>query len=65
VIVARPAGLLSADAIRSTAREYERALRSFGVDAQSVLPLFTTRPDWDVKARVLTDQYSPANLLNH
>jgi spermidine synthase len=34
------------------------------VDARSVLPLFTTAPDWDTTARVLTDQYSPANLLN-
>jgi spermidine synthase len=65
VIVARPAGLPSAGAIREKALEYELVLRSFGVDALSVLPLFTTRPDWDTKARVLTDQYSPANLLNH
>jgi hypothetical protein len=26
--------------------------------------MFSTRPDWDTKARVLTDQYSPSNLLN-
>jgi spermidine synthase len=65
VIVARPAGLPSAGAIREKALEYELVLRGFGVDSLSVLPLFTTRPDWDTKARVLTDQYSPANLLNH
>lgn len=65
VIVARPAGLPPADAIRGKALEYELVLRGFGVDAQSVLPLFTSRPDWDTRARVLTDQYSPANLLNH
>ncbi len=64
VIVARPAGLPNADAIRTKSLEYELVLRSFGVDAQSMLPLFTTRPDWDTSARVLTDQYSPANLLN-
>jgi spermidine synthase len=34
------------------------------VDSQSLLPLFSTRADWDSAARVLTDQYSPANLLN-
>jgi len=65
VIVARPAGLPDADAIRTKALEYELVLRGFGVDAQSVLTLFNTKPDWDTKARVLTDQYSPANLLNH
>jgi spermidine synthase len=28
------------------------------------LRLFSTAADWDRDARVLTDQYSPANLLN-
>jgi spermidine synthase len=65
VIVARPAGLPSADAIRTKSLQYELVLRSFGVDAQSMPALFSTRPDWDTSARVLTDQYSPANLLNH
>ncbi len=64
VIVARPAGLPSAEQLRARALLYEPVLRGFGVDVQSVLPLFTTRVDWDTKARVLTDQYSPANLLN-
>jgi spermidine synthase len=65
VVVARPAGLPDEASLRARAQEYEKVLSTFGVDAQSVLPMFTTRPDWDVKARVLTDQYSPANLLNH
>jgi spermidine synthase len=64
VIVARPAGLPDEGAIRQKALEYGLALQSFGVDSQSLLPLFTTRTDWDTGARVLTDQYSPANLLN-
>jgi spermidine synthase len=37
---------------------------TFGVDTDRVLPLITTRRDWRTDARVLTDQYSPANLLN-
>jgi spermidine synthase len=57
--------LPSADAIHDKALEYDLVLRGFGVDAQSMPALFTTRPDWDTRARVLTDQYSPANLLNH
>jgi spermidine synthase len=64
VIVARPAGLPTAEQLRVRALQYELSLRGFGVDIQSVLPLFTTTADWDTKARVLTDQYSPANLLN-
>jgi spermidine synthase len=64
VIVARPDGLPSAAQLRERAEQYETALREFGVDIYAVLGLFNTRVDWDTKARVLTDQYSPANLLN-
>jgi spermidine synthase len=65
VVVARPAGLPDEAQLRARAQEYQLVLRGFGVDALAVLPLFTTRMDWDTTARVLTDQYSPANLLNH
>lgn len=65
VVVARPAGLPTAAQMQSRARQYELVLRGFGVDVEKVLPMFTTRADWDSTARVLTDQYSPANLLNH
>jgi spermidine synthase len=56
--------LPTAQQLRERALNYEPALRGFGVDVQAVLPLFTTNIDWDTRARVLTDQYSPANLLN-
>ena len=26
--------------------------------------MISTRVDWDEKARIFTDQYSPSNLLN-
>jgi spermidine synthase len=64
VVIARPAGLPTADQLRVKALEYEIPLRSFGVDIQEVLPMFDATPDWDTSARVLTDQFSPANLLN-
>jgi spermidine synthase len=65
VIVARPAGLPSQEQLRAQAQQYELALRGFGVDAMQVLTMFSTETDWNKDARVLTDQYSPANLLNH
>jgi spermidine synthase len=64
VIVARPAGLPTAAQLRERAQQFAPALREMGVDIGTLLPLFTTRVDWDTRARVLTDQYSPANLLN-
>jgi spermidine synthase len=64
VIVARPAGLPTVQQLRDRAQQFESSLRGFGVDLDDLLPLFSTRVDWDTSARVLTDQYSPANLLN-
>jgi spermidine synthase len=46
------------------ASQFEQRFAGFGIDAQRLVPLFTTRPDWNPSARILTDQYSPANLLN-
>jgi spermidine synthase len=65
VIVARPAGLPTTAQLRARAQEYELVLRGYGVNALEVVPMFNTTVDWDRSARVLTDQYSPANLLNN
>jgi spermidine synthase len=64
VVVARPDGLPTTEQLRARAQQYELSLRGFGVEAQEVVGMFNTRVDWDKNARVLTDQYSPANLLN-
>jgi spermidine synthase len=64
VIVSRMSGLPDAAELEQRSRPYEAALRAHGVDRLGVLSLFSTEVDWDPKARVLTDQYSPANLLN-
>jgi spermidine synthase len=65
VVVARPAGLPTPEQLATRAQAYGLALRGFGVDVLQVLPMFTTEADWNKSARVLTDQYSPANLLNN
>jgi spermidine synthase len=64
VIVWRNGGLPDAAELEERSRAYEAALRGYGVDRLGVLELFSTRRDWNPDARVLTDQYSPANLLN-
>lgn len=50
--------------LAANSRIHDGVLRPMGVDAAKILPLFSTKPDWNARARVLTDQYSPANLLN-
>ncbi|MFM1885885.1 MAG: hypothetical protein RL026_1042 [Pseudomonadota bacterium] len=64
VIVARPAGLPTATDLAQRAARWEEPLRRFDVTLAPLLPMFSREVDWDRSARVLTDQYSPANLLN-
>jgi spermidine synthase len=64
VILASNAPLPSIDEATRNSRLFTAAFEPYGVTAQMLLPMFSTHPDWDTKARVLTDQYSPSNLLN-
>lgn len=64
VIIAANGALPSKETLEANSERFERPFRRFGFDASAMLPLFKTTPDWNQNARVLTDQYSPANLLN-
>lgn len=64
VIITRLPALPDAAQLRATAEQFIDAFDKFGFSAAELLPLFTQERDWNPKARVLTDQYSPANLLN-
>ncbi len=64
VIVARLGSLPTEEELLARANRYQAALKTYGVDSAALLTLFSRRVDWDASARVLTDQYSPANLLN-
>jgi spermidine synthase len=64
VIVTRLGTLPDREQLRTTAQQFVAAFEKYGFDATDVLPLFTQERDWNPNARVLTDQYSPANLLN-
>jgi spermidine synthase len=49
--------------LKSRAKNLSARLHSYGVEME-VYPRFMSRKvDWDTSKRVLTDQYSPANLL--
>lgn len=43
---------------------WQNRLQNYHVDVQALLKE-QTAPDWDTTARLLTDQYAPANLLKH
>jgi spermidine synthase len=63
VIIARRGRLPDADALERAAEPLIVALKPYDVPIDRYPAEMTTTPDWDRNARVLTDQYSPANLL--
>ncbi len=64
VVITRPAGLPGAEELKRRAADLAGALRPFGVPLRRYPARMSRDRDWDPDARVLTDQYAPANLLN-
>lgn len=64
IILARKQALPAAAELNMPARRLFERLRPYGVNILEFPAQLSTRPDWDTGTRVLTDQYSPANLLN-
>jgi spermidine synthase len=64
IILASNAPLPTMASIRQNSQRFKEAFAPFGFSSDSLLPMFSSEADWDSGARVLTDQYSPANLLN-
>jgi spermidine synthase len=64
IIVAGPAAAQPRQQIEAAAEAWEPRLRALGVSREEVLSRLRLDRDWDLQATVLTDQYSPSNLLN-
>jgi spermidine synthase len=64
VIIASNGPLPDDAQLRANSAQFEKAFDSYGFSANKILSLFSRKQDWERDARVLTDQYSPANLLN-
>lgn len=47
------------------AKQLEDRLKPFGIDIRAYPRQLSTKVDWDDDVRVLTDQYSPVNLLRN
>ena len=50
-----------AEALRTKLKPYDVPLKRY---TRTIIDARNKGPDWDANARVLTDQYAPANLLN-
>jgi spermidine synthase len=64
VILARKDGLPPIAQVEHNAAQLKAPFARLGIDVERNVALFSTRVDWDRQTKVLTDQFSPANLLN-
>ena len=64
VILAANNGLPPLAKIQANADRLEPRIAGFGTGKDWLLPLFSSQITWPDETRLLTDQYSPANLLN-
>jgi len=65
VLVASMRELPDAATLQERARSLQTRLERFDMDVTDYPRYMETEPDWGQNARILTDQYSPANLLNN
>ena len=63
VIVATKSGLPSDEMLRQNATRLAGKLASYGIRLETFPRWMSRGRDWNVSRRTLTDQYSPANLL--
>ncbi len=64
VIWAQNGELASQATVDANATALESKLEQRGVNHGMLMLMLNGRDDWDPKTRVLTDQYSPSNILN-
>lgn len=64
IVLAKRDGLPSMDVVRENARIWDAELRIRDANPDFVLPIMSTRVDWDTEVPILTDQFSPSNVLN-
>ena len=63
IIIARDAALPPRGELTGVARSLAPSVGKFGVPLLEYPSRLSTRVDWDMSRRALTDQYSPSNLL--
>ncbi len=64
VILTRLGSMPTQRELRTNAAAIEHKLQPMGTGADYLLDKFVVKAGWPKEIRVLTDQYSPANLLN-
>jgi spermidine synthase len=64
VIIASNGPLPPLTTLRRNSTDFASRFAKLGFEVEDILDRYSLQPDWNAGARILTDQYSPANLLN-
>ncbi len=64
IILTKKGGLPTQAEIARNAPAWEKAFARHGAGQGELLAMMSRTVDWDRSARILTDQYSPSNVLN-
>lgn len=63
ILLVSPSQLPDSATLLKHAKELEPKVKRFGFNPHDLIGYIEREPDWDQSVRVLTDDYSPANLL--
>jgi len=64
IILTRNGGLPDKNEVLKNAKLLDFKLRHLGIGLYGLYPLFKIEKNWPTNTKILTDQYSPSNLLN-
>ncbi len=64
IIYAQPNKLVDKATLQANAKKFEAQFDKRGFKPDWLLEMATTERDWDKNTRILTDQFSPSNILN-
>jgi spermidine synthase len=64
IIYAQPNKLADRSALEANAKTFAPAFEKHGFDPDWILDMASTERDWDKNTKILTDQFSPSNILN-
>ncbi|MCC6913363.1 MAG: fused MFS/spermidine synthase [Rhodospirillaceae bacterium] len=64
IIYAQPNKLVDRATLEANAKKFEAQFDKRGFKPEWLLEMATSERDWDKNTRILTDQFSPSNILN-
>jgi len=65
ILLARNNAPIDVAIMKKNAEALDEKFKKIGVDKEMIFSHVVKKPDWNKNAKLLTDQYSPSNLLNH